>query len=55
MRTLRYLPLVALAGVDGFVMFVPYLLLVGAAAVVIGRVRSQPLQPVAVVASEYLR
>lgn len=45
MRTLRYLPLVAFAGLDGFVLFVPYLALVGAAAVVMGRIKSQP-QPV---------
>jgi len=39
MRTLRYLPLAAFAGVDGFVMFIPYMALVGAAAMLIARLR----------------
>ena len=47
MRTLRYLPLAAFAGVDGFVMFVPYLALIGAAAILINRAKPQP-QPVLV-------
>lgn len=47
MQTLRFLPLVVLAGVDGFVLFVPYLALIGAAAVVMNRVKSQP-QPIPV-------
>ncbi|HEV2296273.1 MAG TPA: hypothetical protein VGR35_20680 [Tepidisphaeraceae bacterium] len=49
MRTLRYLPLVAVAGVDGFVLFVPYLALIGAAAIVIRHVKSSEpqAQPVA--------
>ena len=42
MRTLRYLPLVAFAGVDGFVLFVPYLALIGAAAIVLNRAKAQP-------------
>ena len=47
MQTLRYLPLVALAGVDGFVMFVPYLGVVLAAAYLAARLKHPP-QPVAV-------
>jgi len=47
MRTLRYLPLVTIAGVDGFALFLPYLGLVGAAAFVLACVRPQP-QPVQV-------
>lgn len=46
MRTLRFLPLVTIAGVDGFVLFIPYLALIGVAAVVIGHVKPQPV-PVA--------
>ena len=46
MKTLRYLPLVALAGVDGFVLFVPYLVLVGVAAIVVSRAKSSQAQPV---------
>jgi hypothetical protein len=42
MRTLQFLPLVLVAGVDGFVLFVPYLALIGVAAVVIARVKAQP-------------
>ncbi len=45
MRTLQFLPLVVVAGVDGFVLFIPYLALIGAAAVVLGRAKAQP-QPV---------
>ncbi len=48
MRTFRYLPLVAFAGVDGFVMFVPYLVLVGVAALVVDRIKSQQPQPILV-------
>jgi hypothetical protein len=45
MRTLQFMPLVLVAGVDGFNLFVPYLALVGAAAIVISRVKrkSHPL------------
>lgn len=45
MRTLQFLPLVLVAGIDGFVLFVPYLALIGAAAVVMSRAKakSQPL------------
>jgi hypothetical protein len=39
MRTLRYLPLVALAGVDGFAMFLPYAALLCMAAYMVARVR----------------
>jgi hypothetical protein len=42
MRTLRYLPLVALAGVHGFALFLPYLMLIVAGAYVAERVRTQP-------------
>jgi len=42
MRTLRYLPLVTVAGVDGFALFLPYLGLVCAAAFVVTCVRPQP-------------
>lgn len=42
MRTLNYLPLVAVAGVDGFAMFLPYVALVFAAAYVVSRIRPQP-------------
>ena len=47
MRTLRYLPLVAFAGVDGFAMFLPYLAFVGLVAYVVSLVKGHP-QPVAV-------
>ena len=45
MQTLRFLPLVVLAGVDGFVLFVPYLALIGAAAVVMNHFKrdAEPL------------
>jgi len=42
MRTLRYLPFVALAGVHGFALFLPYLMLIVAAAYVAERLRTQP-------------
>jgi len=42
MRTLRYLPFVALAGVHGFALFLPYLMLIVAAAYVAERVRPEP-------------
>ncbi len=42
MRTLQFLPLVLVAGVDGFVLFIPYLALIGAAAVVMNYVKSHP-------------
>ncbi len=45
MRTLRYLPLVAFAGVDGFAMFLPYAFLVFSVAFAVQRMRTQP-QPV---------
>jgi hypothetical protein len=47
MRTLRYLPLVALAGVDGFAMFLPYLGFVLLVAYVVSLVKGHP-QPVPV-------
>ena len=43
MRTLRYLPFVAVAGVHGFALFLPYLMLIVAAAYVAERIRTQPL------------
>ena len=45
MKTLRYLPLVAFAGVDGFAMFVPYLGFVLLTAYVVSLVKGPP-QPV---------
>jgi hypothetical protein len=39
MRTLRYLPLVALAGVDGFAMFLPYAVIVFAGTYMVARLR----------------
>jgi hypothetical protein len=45
MRTLRYLPFVALAGVHGFALFLPYLMLIVAAAYVAERMRAQPQAP----------
>ena len=36
------MPLVLVAGVDGFVLFVPYLAVVGAAAVIMSRLKPQP-------------
>lgn len=42
MRTLQFMPLVLVAGVDGFVLFIPYLAVVGAAAVLISRFKAQP-------------
>jgi hypothetical protein len=49
MRTLRYLPFVALAGVHGFALFLPYLMLIVAAAYVVERVKAQaPPAPVPV-------
>ncbi len=48
MRTLQFLPLVLVAGIDGFVLFVPYLALIGAAAVVMSRAKAKP-QPVPIV------
>jgi hypothetical protein len=39
MRTLRYLPLVALAGVHGFAMFLPYAAVICIAAYTVSRVR----------------
>ena len=39
MRTLRYLPLVALAGVHGFAMFLPYAAVICMAAYTISRLR----------------
>ena len=35
------MPLVLIAGVDGFVLFVPYLALIGAAAVVMNHLKRQ--------------
>jgi hypothetical protein len=46
MQTLRFLPLAAFAGVEGFVLFVPYLVLVTAAAIILERARVR-LVPVA--------
>jgi hypothetical protein len=45
MRALHFMPLVLVAGIDGFALFVPYLALVGAAAVLLGRFKPRP-QPV---------
>lgn len=42
MKALQFMPLVLLAGVDGFALFVPYLALIGAAAVVMNRSKAQP-------------
>jgi hypothetical protein len=42
MRTLRYLPFVALAGVHGFALFLPYLMLIVVAGYVAERMRAQP-------------
>ena len=47
MRSLRFLPLVFLIGIDGFAMFAPYVTLVLTAAYVIGLFRShQPLEAI---------
>jgi hypothetical protein len=40
MRLLWFFPLTYLAGIDGFGWFVPYLLLVGAVAALLSRVRT---------------
>ena len=40
MRLIWFLPLTYLAGIDGFGWFVPYLLLVGAAAALLSRRRT---------------
>ena len=45
MQTLRYLPLAALAGVQGFAMFLPYLALICAAAFVSSRFKGAQPQP----------
>jgi hypothetical protein len=45
MRAIKFLPLVFVVGIDGFVMFAPYVLLLLTAAYVCRRLRSEP-QPV---------
>ena len=42
MRSLRFLPLVFIVGVDGFAMFLPYVGLVCAAAYIIARAKPRP-------------
>ena len=42
MRSLRYLPLVFVVGVDGFAMFLPYMGFVCAAAYVVARLKPRP-------------
>ena len=43
MRSLRFLPLVFLIGIDGFVMFAPYVLTLLSAAYVVRRLKSEAL------------
>jgi hypothetical protein len=45
MRALRFLPLASLVGIDGFVMFAPYVILVLSLAYFARRVRMQQ-QPI---------
>jgi hypothetical protein len=40
-RTIRFLPLVFLVGIDGFAMFAPYVLLLFLTGYLISRLRSQ--------------
>ena len=47
-RILRLLPLVALVGVDGFVLFAPYLILMLSVAYVVKQIKSSQPQPAAV-------
>lgn len=42
MRSIRFLPLVFLVGIDGFVMFAPYVMLLLSVAYVVRRVHPQP-------------
>ena len=49
MRSLRFLPLVFVAGADGFAMFIPYMLLVWTIAFVVERSRMN-LRPAAATA-----
>ena len=49
MRSLRYLPLVFVVGIDGFAMFAPYVATVLAVAYVCRRMRNQP-QPIPITA-----
>jgi hypothetical protein len=48
MRSLRFLPLVFVAGVDGFAMFIPYMLFVWTIALVVERTK-MTLRPAAIV------
>jgi hypothetical protein len=41
MRALQFMPLVMVAGIDGFALFLPYLGVIGAAAFVIGHFKSR--------------
>ena len=41
MRTIRFLPLVFLIGIDGFAMFAPYVTVVLAISYIVARLRSE--------------
>jgi hypothetical protein len=47
LKILRLLPLVALVGVDGFVLFAPYLILMLSVAYVVKQLKSAVPQPAA--------
>ena len=51
LRILRLLPLVALVGVDGFVLFAPYLILVLTLAYVVRQMKSVEPQPAHITAA----
>jgi hypothetical protein len=42
MRSIRFLPLVFLVGIDGFVMFAPYVLVILSTAYLARRLRATP-------------
>jgi hypothetical protein len=42
MRSIRFLPLVFLVGIDGFVLFAPYVMLLLSVAYIVRQVRPQP-------------
>ena len=48
MKAIRFLPLVYIVGVDGFVFFAPYILLLLSLAYAIRIARSQQLRPIVI-------
>jgi len=42
MRSIRFLPLVFLIGIDGFILFAPYVMLILSAAYCVRRLRAEP-------------